>query len=512
MAETITAHNSKRLAKNTLLLYVRTLIVMAISLFTSRVILDSLGVEDYGTYNVVGGFVAMFSLVSGTLVKSTQRFLNVELGKTCDSNPNKIFCTAFGIHVLLAAILIILFETIGLWYIYQKMNIPDGRLSAAIIVFQCSAASFLIHILTMPYNAVVIAFERMKTFAYITLFDAIAKLAISYSLYICHGDRLEIYGILMLVETLILGVLYFIYCRKNFPVVTKLRIIKEKKYYLNQVGFASYTFVGSAASIFATQGVNLVLNYFSGVTVNAARGLAVQVQSAVTKFVTDFTTALNPQITKTYSSGEIDRSLNMAYKGARFSYYLMMLLSTPLLYKTTYILSLWLKDFPEYTIIFVRLTLVYNLITSLSHTLTTVILASGNIKTNALIIGGLRLLILPLSYMALKLGYEPYYVYYVTIIIDIISLFTRLYIVKYLTGSSMTLFLKDVLYYSFAVTILVIPVNYYITGFFSDTIVQLLLYCLVSVIISGIIIMVIGMNKRDRKTVIEFVCKKLHIN
>ena len=281
---------------------------------------------------------------------------------------------------------------------------------------------------------------------------------------------------------------------------------------MNQVGFASYTFVGSAASIFATQGVNLVLNYFSGVTVNAARGLAVQVQSAVTKFVTDFTTALNPQITKTYSSGEIDRSLNMAYKGARFSYYLMMLLSTPLLYKTTYILSLWLKDFPEYTIIFVRLTLVYNLITSLSHTLTTVILASGNIKTNALIIGGLRLLILPLSYMALKLGYEPYYVYYVTIIIDIISLFTRLYIVKYLTGSSMTLFLKDVLYYSFAVTILVIPVNYYISGFFSDTIVQLLLYCLVSVIISGIIIMVIGMNKRDRKTVIEFVCKKLHIN
>lgn len=511
MSELISANSSKRLAKNTLLLYARTLIVMAISLFTSRIILDSLGVEDYGTYNVVGGFVAMFSLVSGTLVKSTQRFLNVELGKTSESNPNKIFCTAFGIHVILAVILIILFETIGLWYINQKMNIPDGRLTAANVVFQCSALSFLFHIITMPYNAVVIAFERMKAFAYITLLDAIAKLAISYSLYFYHSDRLEFYGGLMLLESVLIGSLYIIYCKRFFPVITKLRIVKEKSYYVNQTSFASYTFIGSVASIFATQGVNLVLNYFSGVTVNAARGLAVQVQNAVTKFVTDFTTALNPQITKTYASGDIKTSLSMAFKGSKFSFYLMLVMSTPIIFKTSYILSIWLKECPDYTIIFVRLTLIYALITVLSNTLTTVILASGDIKTNALVIGGLRLLILPLCYVVMKLGFEPHYVYYVVIGIDILSLFTRLYIVKSLTGSPFRTFIRDVLSYAILVAVIVFVVNYWGSKLFDDSLIQLLVYCVTTTIISGLVIFVLGMNSNERNAILSFVKKKIRV-
>lgn len=511
MSEKISANSSKRLAKNTILLYARTLIVMVISLFTSRVILDSLGVEDYGTYNVVGGFVAMFSLISGTLVKSTQRFLNVELGKTTDSNPNKIFCTAFGIHIVLAGVLILLFETIGLWYINQKMNIPDGRLNAAIIVFQFSALSFLFHIITMPYNAVVIAFERMKAFAYITLFDAVAKLIISYSIYLCESDKLIFYGLLMLIETIIVGILYIIYCKKAFPDIVKLRLVKEKQYYINQTSFASYTFVGSVASILATQGVNLVLNFFCGVTVNAARGLAVQVQNAVTKFVTDFTTALNPQITKTYASGDVNKSLNMAYKGSKFSFFLMLVLSVPLIFKTPYVLNLWLKECPDYTVIFVNLTLIYGLITVLSNTITTVILASGNIKTNALLIGGLRILILPLCYIFLKMGFEPYYAYYVVIGIDVVSLFTRLYIVKSLTGAPLSRFVKNVLYYTLLVAVIVLIINHFGSALFEDSLLPFLLYCMVSTILSGVIIFYIGMTKQERQGVLSLVKSKINL-
>lgn len=509
MSEKISANSSKRLAKNTMLLYARTLIVMVISLFTSRVILDSLGVEDYGTYNVVGGFVAMFSLISGTLVKSTQRFLNVELGKTTDSNPNKIFCTAFWIHIILAGIILLLFETIGLWYINNKMNIPQGRLFAANVVFQFSACSFLFHIITMPYNAVVIAFERMQAFAYITLIDAIAKLIISYSIYFCDKDKLIFYGFLMLMESLVIGSLYFFYCRRYFPGIIKLYIVKDKKAYINQTSFASYTFIGSIASILATQGVNLVLNYFCGVTVNAARGLAVQVQNAVTKFVTDFTTALNPQITKTYSSGDIHRSLRMAYKGAKFSYFLMLILSTPIIFKTPEILDLWLKELPDYTVVFVRLTMIYCLITVLSHPLTTVILASGNIRANAFIIGGLRLLILPICFITLKLGCAPYYVYYIIIVIDSISLFTRLYIVKSITHEPLKGFFKEVLLAAVTVTLLILPINYWGATLFNNTVINLLLYCFVSMLMSTFVILFWGMKRGERKALTGFVYGKI---
>ena len=507
MTQKISTSSNKRLAKNTFLLYVRTLIVMCISLFTSRVILASLGVKDFGTYNVIGGFVTMFSLVGGTLVSSTQRFLNVELGKKEDGDVNKVFNTAIGIHTILALVLVLLFETLGLWFLNTKMNIPIGRFFAANVVFQCSVFAFLLNILCMPYNAVIIAFERMTAFAYIGLLDALLKLGICYLLFIFDSDRLIIYSILLLGISILNNVIYFCYCKQQFPDITKIRIVKEKDAYLRQTSFAGYTFLGSVAAILSNHGVNIVLNLFCGVTVNAARAIALQVQHAASKFVNDFMTALKPQITKTYAAGEIDKSLSLVYRGAKFSFFLMLMISIPIFFKTDYILRLWLNVLPDDSIIFVQLTLLYGLITVLSTPLTTIILATGEIKGNALIIGGLRILVLPLSYMVLYLGYPPYSVYIVLIVIDLLSIFTRLFVFKSITGIQLNGYFKEVLFRVSIVLFVVMLVNYYFAPVFDESLLMLFIYVCISMVLSIVIIWCFGLNILERSSFVGLIRK-----
>lgn len=498
MSDSIKTSDSKRLAKNTAMLYVRTLVVMCVSFFTSRVILASLGVKDFGTYNVIGGFVSMFSLVSGTLVSATQRFLNVELGKKTDSNPNKVFCTAIGIHAGISAVLLLLFETVGLWFLNYKMNIPEGRMLAANVVFQCSMLAFIMNVMYMPFNAVIIAYERMKAFAYISLLDAILRLAIAYSLFLYGSDRLILYAVLHMLEVILLGLLYVIYCKRHFPDTTKIYLVKDKQAYIRQTSFAGYTFLGSVASILANQGVNVILNLFGGVTVNAARGLAVQVQNAVTKFVNDFMTALNPQITKTYAAGDIDKSMTLVYRGAKYSFFLILALATPIIFKAPYILELWLKNVPDYTVIFVRLTLAYSMVVVLSNTLITEILATGKIKINAFIIGGLRLTILPLCYLVLKMGSPIYSAYFVLIGIDFLSLFTRLYILKDVCGVAITGYVRHVLLYVILVSAPVMMANYYGIQIFSNSLFGLGIYAIISVFITGVFSFILGMTSKER--------------
>ncbi len=512
MTQKISSSSNKRLAKNTLLLYVRTLIVMAITLYTSRVILSSLGVKDYGTYNVIGGFVAMFSIVGGTLVSSTQRFLNVELGKKEGGNVNKVFNTAIGIHAMLSLVLLLLLETFGLWFLNTKMNIPSERMLAANVVFQCSVSAFILKVLCMPYNAMIIAFERMKAFAYISLLDALLNLGICYLLYVFDSDRLAIYAVLLLGVSVLNNTIYFSYCKRHFRELSKLKIVKEREAYIKQTSFAGYTFVGSVASILATHGVNIVLNLFCGVAVNAARGIAVQVQHAATKFVNDFMTALKPQITKTYAAGEIDKSLSLVYRGAKLSYFLMLVISTPIFFKTDYILRLWLNVLPDYSSVFVRLTLLYGLITVLSTPLITIILATGEIKGNALIIGGLRLLVLPLSYWVLYRDYPPYSVYVVLIIIDVVSIFTRLFILKSITGIKLDGYLKEVLSRVLLVSLIALSANYYFAAFFKESLPVFFTYIVVSVIITVAIIWSIGLNHLERSSFLGLIKKYYHRN
>lgn len=507
MAKKISASSNKRLAKNTLTLYMRTVAVMVISLFTSRVILQSLGIEDYGTYNVIGGFVAMFSMLGGTLVSATQRFINVELGKKEGGNPNEVFCTAMGIHLGLASVMFLALETFGLWFLNFKMNIPDGRMFAANVVFQCSIFAFLLNIICMPYNAIIIAYERMKAFAYISLYDVILKLLISYALFMFLYDRLIIYAILLLVLAISERSIYSIYCRKHFPEESEFHIVKNKQAYIRQTSFAGYTFLGSFAAILANHGVNIVLNIFCGVAVNAARAISMQVLHAVSKFVSDFTVALNPQIVKTYAAGELDKSMELVYRGAKFSYYMMFIFSVPIIFLTPEILKLWLGHYPGHTIIFVRLTLIYGLVTVLSKTLTTEILATGKIQANAFIIGGLRILILPLSYLVLWLGYDAYMVYYVMIVIDSISIFTRLYILKNVTGVKMIGYIKNVLIPVMLASIISCAICYIIWRQLPGTLPYNILYVFTCLTVCILVIAAIGISSNERQIITSGVSK-----
>lgn len=507
MAQEISSSSNKRLAINTVTLYIRTVVVMIISIYTSRVILQSLGIEDYGTYNVIGGFVAMFSMLGGTLVTATQRFINVELGKKENGNPNEVFCTAMGIHIILAVIIFVALETFGLWFLNYKMNIPDGRMFAANVVFQCSILAFLLNIICMPYNAIIIAFERMKAFAYISLYDVILKLLISYVLFLFMYDRLIIYAFLLLLLAISERFIYSIYCRKHFPEESEFHIVRNKQAYIRQTSFAGYTFLGSFAAILSSHGVNIVLNLFCGVAVNAARAISMQVLHAVSKFVSDFTVALNPQIVKTYAAGEIDKSMELVYRGAKFSYYLMFIFSVPIIFLTPEILHLWLGHYPDHTIIFVRLTLVYGLVTVLSKTLTTEILATGKIRANAFIIGGLRLLILPFSYLVLWMGYEAYMVYYVMIVIDSISIFTRLYILKDVTGVKMIGYIKNVLIPVILVSILSCVLCYIIWKQIPNTLPYNLLYIVCSLIICMAIAFCVGISSNEKRMIMSGVNK-----
>ena len=510
MAQKISASSNKRLAKNTLLLYIRTAVVMIISVFTSRVILRSLGIEDYGTYNVIGGFVSMFSMLGGTLVTATQRFINVELGKKENGNPNEVFCTAMGIHIILAVVIFIALETFGLWFLNHKMNIPEGRMIAANVVFQCSVLAFLINIICMPYNAIIIAFERMKAFAYISLYDVVLKLLISYALFIFMYDRLIIYAVLLLLLAISERSIYSIYCRKHFPEESKFHIVRNKQAYIRQTSFAGYTFLGSFAAILSNHGVNLVLNLFCGVAVNAARAISMQVLQAVSKFVSDFTVALNPQIVKTYAAGELEKSMELVYRGAKFSFFLMFLFSVPIIFLTPEILHLWLGDYPDYTIIFVRLTLIYGLVTVLSKTLTTEILATGKIRSNAFIIGGLRILILPFSYLVLWMGYDAYMVYYVMIVIDSISIFTRLFILKDVTGVKMIGYVKNVLIPVLIVSILSCCLCYLAWIKMPNTLPYNVLFLSISLIVCITIIAFIGITSKERQMILSGVIKTIH--
>ena len=334
-------NNRTRLIKNTAFLYLRTFLSLVISLYTSRVVLSTLGIEDYGIYNVVGGFVAMFALVSASLTNSISRFITFELGRGDKIRLNRIFCTSINIQIVLSAIIIILAELVGAWFIYTKMNIPEGREFAALWVFQCSLLSFIFGLISVPYNALIVAHEHMKAFAYIGLGESLLKLGAVYLLVLFAMDKLILYAILLTSIALFLRLVYSFYCRKHFE-ECHYHFILDKSLFREIGSFAGWYLFGTSAYIFNTQGVNLIINIFFGVVLNAARGVATQVDSAVRMFVNNFTTALNPQIIKTYAEGNTTESFKLVFKGAKFSFYLMLFFLIPLVLEADYVLGLWL--------------------------------------------------------------------------------------------------------------------------------------------------------------------------
>ena len=330
--------NNKRIAKNTLLLYFRMIFMMAVSLYTSRVVLDALGVEDFGIYNVVGGVITLFSFVNGAMSSSTQRYITFELGKGNTSQLQKVFQTSMNVHLLVALLILFLGETAGLWFFYEKMVIPPLRMVSAFWVYQFSIFTMMIMVVSVPYNAVIIAHERMSTFAYISVFEVLLKLGIVYLLYLTSSDKLIVYAALLCFMQLLIRVIYGYYCSCHFD-ETRYQWGWDSKLFREMLCFGGWNLWGGFAAVLFTQGVNILLNLFFGPAVNAARGIAVQVQGAVTQFSTNFQTAINPQITKSYAVGDYAYMHSLIFHSSKFTFLLLATISFPVLLETEMILQ-----------------------------------------------------------------------------------------------------------------------------------------------------------------------------
>ena len=444
------AQKTKRIAKNTLLLYVRMLFGMLVSLYTSRVVLQALGVEDYGIYNVVGGFVAMFSMVSSSLSSSVSRFLTFELGRGNADRLKKVFSTSLSIHILLAFIIVVLAETVGVWFLNTQMTIPEDRLVAANWVFHASVVSFIFGLLNVPYNATIVAHEQMDIFAYIGVGDILLRLLIV--LYIAYApwvdDRLITYALLLVaVGVSIQGRVHF-----------------YQSIFREMGAFAFWNFIGCTAGLLKEQGVNILLNIFIGPVVNAARGIAVSVNTAITSFSGNFMTALNPQITKSYAAGDYDYMNSLVERGSRFSFYIMLVFILPVMLETEFILQIWLGSYPEYTVSFVRLVLIVSIIDVLSGTLINLQSSTGRIRNYQLAVGGMLMMNFPLSYLCLKLSFSPVSVYVVAIVVALFCLILRLlFLQRMVEKFSMTVFLQNVSFNVFEVLLCasMIPLTVY---------------------------------------------------
>lgn len=438
-----TSENNKRIAKNTLLLYFRMLLLMVVSLYTSRVTLAALGVEDYGIYNVVGGVVAMFSMLSGSLSAAISRFITFELGRGDKERLKTVFSTSVNIQIGLAIIIMVLAEIGGVWFLNCKMNIATERLLAANWVLQCSIITFMINLISVPYNAAIIAHERMSAFAYISILEAILKLLVVYLLYVTLYDRLIVYAVLLCLVAIALRLIYGIYCKRNFEECT-YHFIYDKSILRSMTGFAGWNFIGVASGALRGQGVNIVINLFCGAAVNAARAISFQVNNAVNSFASNFMTAINPQITKSYASGNYGYMIQLIFQGARLSYYLLLFISLPLILEADTVLKLWLEEVPEHTTLFVQLILVFGMEEALSNPLITAMLATGDIKKYQLTVGGLQLMNFPVSYMLLKFGLFPEVTIIAAIVIGQWCLATRLYMLRSMIGLSSIAFMKKV--------------------------------------------------------------------
>ena len=425
--------NNKRIAKNTLLLYFRMLFMMAVSLYTSRVVLNTLGVEDYGIYNVVGGVVAMFGFINSSMSSATQRYITFALGKGDMNRLQTVFSTTLQIHTLIAGIIVLLGETVGLWFLYNKMQIPADRMDAAFWVLQCSIISTVVMIISVPYNADIIAHEKMSAFAYISILEVVLKLVIVYMLVVFSFDKLILYAILLLAIQLLIRFCYSIYCNRHFE-ETKYKHVWDKTLFKEMTGFAGWSMFGNLAGVLFGQGLNMLLNVFFGPVVNAARAVAVQVQNAVQGFVSNFQMALNPQITKTYAKGELSDMHKLMYRSARFSFFLLFFLSLPVLFETNFILTLWLKTVPENTVVFLRIMICTSLIYTLSNPLIIANQATGKVKKYQAVCGSILLLILPISYVCLLLGCPAYSVFIVHFIMESVAQLARMIMLRPLIG------------------------------------------------------------------------------
>lgn len=506
---TNTAENNKRIAKNTLLLYFRMLFMMVVSLYTSRVVLNTLGIEDYGIYNVVGGVVAMMSFFNNSMATATQRYLNYEMGKNNQQTLSNIFSSSIICYGIIIALALLIAETFGIWFIEHKLTIPNNRQDAAFWVFQFSILTFIFNMLSVPYNAAIIAHEKMSAFAYISIFEAVGKLAIAYLITISPIDKLVFYSILMCCVSIIIRLIYSYYCQKHFY-ECKFKWIWDINILKKLFGFSGWMLAGTLSQMFSTQGINIIINIFFGPIYNAARAIAMQIYGAVNGFVTNFMTAVRPQMIKSYAQENLDYTYKLIFSSSKAAFYLLFILSIGILFETQYILYLWLENPPQNASLFTQLVLIDLFITTAYSPIAVMSQASGKIRAYQLTIMVCFSLTFILSFIAFRLGFAAYSTFIILIIIDSLGLFARLFVLKKTVNFPIYKYLKKVILPIIMVLIISSSFSYLIHYFLQNNnlilfVIRIILYLIITVII----IYYIGLSKNEKQFILRTIQSKL---
>lgn len=503
---------SKRIIKNTAFLYIRMLFLMLITLFTSRVILDKLGIEDFGIYNVVGGLVMMFAFFSSSLANATQRFLNIELGKNDIEKATMIFSQHLVIYVCVAAIVILFAETVGLWFVYEKLVIPENRMTAAFWVFQFTILQLALTLVSIVFESEIIAHEDMKIYSYVGMVEGLGKLLIAYTISIISFDRLITYSFLLLLITIPIKACFVIFCLKHYQ---ECRFVRNWKItsLIPTFKFISWNVAGTFIYAIRDQGGNILLNLFYGPAVNAARAVSYQVNSAIISFSTNFFTSVRPQITKSYAAGDMEYLKKLFFKSSKYSVFLMWFFILPVILHVDVILGIWLKDVPEYTEDFIVWILIDSLLAILTNPTWSVTLATGNLKKYTLLGNGCLLLVFPISYILMSSGHSPVCLFITILAVRVLQVILVLDIVNRMINFSKWQYLKTVIRPSLIVCGISGCLTYLFCTFFPHNFISLLLTCVFSVGCITFCIWMFGTDDTERQQIQNYIRKfrnKIH--
>jgi len=488
----------------------RMIVSIIVNLYTVRLLWEVLGIDNYGIYNLVGGIVMMFAFINSGMVSASQRFISFELGKGIKERLYKVFTISVKVHTLLAIIIFILAESLGLWFLNAKLNIPAGREFAANCVYQCSVISFMLTVVSVPYNACIVAHEHMRIYGYLGILDVFVKLMIVYMVYFLTFDKLISYAVLIVANAVFMRIVYILYCKKHFE-ECHIRKYKDHNLMRDMFSFAGWSFLGNMGFTVRDQGMNIILNLFFNVAVNAAKGIANQVGQVINGFASNFTMAVNPQITKRYASNDLPGMIQLLFNGCKFSFLLMSIVTVPLIVSAETVLRLWLKDVAPYTVGFLQLVLLMSLIDCVVSPITTSLQATGRIRKFQIIISIIMVANLPLSWILLKLDQNPYMVMFVAITTSIVALCTRLMLLHELVRFSYRQFFIKVYARTLPCIAAAFATSWFIYTVMPKDLSGLILFAVISVTTLLSLIYIIALTTSERSMIISQIKKRFHI-
>lgn len=507
-----TRTSNQRIVRNTVFLYVRMILVLAITLYTTRLLLNALGESDYGIYNIVSGVVTMFAFLNASFTASIQRFYNYEHGINGNDGVNKVFNASCRIQIIIAIIIAVLLETVGRWYMHNYLVVPPDRFNASLILFHCTVLSLLFVIFQIPFSSAIMSYEKMDYYAYVSVIDVVLKLIIAAIIKFYCGDKLILYGILLLAVSVIDFILYYLYVRIK---LSWLRIGRSEysNLFYSMFKFAGWSVLGSFAMVMRNQGLSMILNLFGGPIINAARGISYQIKGGLVGFINNISTATRPQIVEAYSQDNFSRATSLTFSTSKICFYLLYVMALPVSYEMNYILKLWLgSSIPEYTVMFSILILVIALIDGFNPPLTTIIYATGKNAIYNVLTSLAGLLVLPMAYIVLKLGYSPIAVYVSSIIISILVYIVSVLCLQRQTEINALQYVKKVTLPCISVLLITILIPLPIVLYLNESFFRLLIVTVLSLISVGIASYYIGLEKDERQIINSYIKRLLKKN